>query len=108
MRKRNTSADRYVKDTLGFPDTDSGLTIDFTASAASGLCDPITSYRLAATEDCYVKISTPGGGLDVDSDDVLLFAGVPEVFRTTASQFQINVIQKDSAGTLHITKMTGP
>lgn len=101
-------SDRTITEALGFPDSNDGAALDFSANEVSGIMDANSTYRIAATEDCYLKITTPGGGGDVDSDDMLVFGSIPEVIQTTKNQYQFNVLRKSADGTLHLTRMKTP
>ena len=60
-------------------------------------------YRLIADEDCHIVINS--GEEDATTSDMLLSAGVPEMFSTSEAQWKINVIRKDTDGNLYITRM---
>ena len=104
----SSRSERTIVEALGFPDSDDSFALDFTATEVSGVLDTNCTYRFAATEDCYVKLTAPGAGGDVDSDDMILFGGIPEIFQTTSDRNQICVIQTTVAGVLHCTRMKGP
>ena len=96
-----SKSERLITEALGCPDETT--TLDFTSTTVSGVLDASETYRMAATEDCYWKLEADNAA--ADSDDMLQFGGIPEIFTTTESDVVLNVIRKDTDGTLHVTKM---
>jgi hypothetical protein len=94
-------SERLITEALGFPLN--SVNLDFTDTTVSGVFEPNSTYRLAATEDCYVSLTDAGG--DADADDMLIFAGIPETFVTLTNGVQLNVIRKTTNGELNVTRM---
>ncbi len=102
----SSKADRTIVQALGVPSTDT-TKVSFTAATTSGTLDANSTYRLAATEDCYVRLGKAGDE-EVDTSDMLVFAGVPEIFQTSTNETSLGVLRKDSNGALHATRMKSP
>ena len=102
----SSRSERTIVEALGVP-TNETTTVSFSATATSGLLDAQTMYRLAATEDCYVRLGGAGDE-NVDSSDMLLFGGIPEVFQTTVNEITLGVLRVSADGVLHATRMKSP
>lgn len=102
----SSKADRTLVEALGVLSDDT-TKVSFTDTATSGILDANSTYRLASTEDCYIKFAEAGDS-NVDSGDTLLFGGIPEIFQTTANNTSLGVIRKDTSGDLHCTRMKTP
>lgn len=102
-----SKSERLITEALGVPDSDSAINISFTSTTTSGLnLSTDTTYRVVSTEDCYLRFApTADTGSGADSNDMLLIAGVPEVFCTTANIDAVEVVRKDTDGTLQLTPM---
>jgi hypothetical protein len=59
-------------------------------------------YRLIATEDCHVLFSNDD---DATTADMLMKAGLPEVFYLGGGLTRISVIKNATAGDLYITQL---
>ena len=99
----SSKADRTLTEALGHPDDDV-TKLDFTATTASGILDPNTTYRFAATEDCYFRLKETNDGA-VSSADTLFFGGIPEIFQTTSNAIHLGAIRVSADGSLYVTKM---
>lgn len=102
----SAKSDSTISEALGVPITDDVYAsgINFSSAATSGYLEPNSMYRFAPSEDCYIQI-TQSGQHDADTNDTLMFGGLPEVFSTTGNRIQINVIRKSADGVLSITKL---
>lgn len=98
-----SKSERLITEALGHPDSNNATNISFTTATASGVLKSNATYRVIATEDCYVKIEEDNAA--ADSDDMLMIGGLPEVFTTTANAFVLNVIRKDTDGVLQLVEM---
>ena len=101
----SSKADRTIVEALGIASQDT-TKVDFTATPASGVMDTDATYRVVADQDCYLKFSAPGDA-NVADTDMLMMAGVPEVFQTGKTTL-IGVLRKSADGSLHATRMKTP
>jgi hypothetical protein len=101
-----SKSERTIVEALGVPTGDT-TAISFSTAAVSGVLDAETTFRLAATEDCYVRLGKAGDE-NVDTSDMLLFAGIPEIFQTTENETSLGVLRKGTDGVLHVTRMKSP
>lgn len=94
-------SERLITEALGHPlETEN---IDFSSTSVSGVMDSNSTYRVIASEDCYVNFSTWGEA--ADAEDMLMMAGLPETFVTLSNGTVINVIRKDTDGEISVTRM---
>lgn len=61
-----------------------------------------TKIRLVATQDCHVRFAASP---TATSSDMLLPAGIPEVFQVTPGE-KVGVIRSSADGVLHVTQLT--
>jgi len=90
---------------FGLPREANTTVISLTSSPASGFLDPESSYRIVATEDCYIDFIQVGGG-PVTTAGVFIPGNVPEIFSTDNTYSGISAMRSSVDGTLFITKMS--
>ena len=100
-----SKSERLITEALGYFDAANLTNISFSSTSASGILDANTTYRVIATEDCYLRLDAPLGAPVADSNDMLMVGGLPEVFVTTANATAVQVIRKDTDGVLQLTPM---
>jgi len=101
-----SKSERLISEALGHPQSAfRNERVGFTSTASGIELASNTTYRVAANQDCFLHMSS--GSNDIATDkDTPLFAGLPEVFTTTAGVNYANMISNGTDGTVWFTRMS--
>jgi len=97
--------DRQLQRIHGQPGTAIAVSVNGTSAQSSALTARVT-YMLCATEDCHILF---GSNPTATTSSTFLPAGVPwpVTILDDGTTYKVAAIQKDTAGTLTITPMSG-